>query len=86
MGNKNSKFFVGYSSTPELACKALEYEIQKKHPDAFVTITTPEVKVPALSPRSVPRFAIARIDGKDYEVQFDKDKNGIIALINSQYL
>jgi hypothetical protein len=81
MGNKNSKNFAGYSGTPELACKALEYEIKKKYPEAFVTLTAPDIKIPTLSPRSVPRLALARIEGHDYPVEFEKDENGIIASI-----
>lgn len=84
MGNKSSlSKYVGYSDTPEHACKSLEYELQKKYPHAFVTISVPEeVKVIALSPRSVPYLALANIgDGKNYEVKFEKDANGVIAKI-----
>lgn len=80
MGNKKSVPIVGYSDTPEKACKALEFELQKKYPNAIVSITAPDIKVATLSPRNVPRLALARIgDGKDYQVAFEKDENGVMA-------
>ena len=81
MGNFKSKTFAGYSNTPENAIKALEYDLQKKYPSAFVSLTAPDIKVIALSPRSVNRIALARIEGKDYQVLFEKDENGVCASI-----
>lgn len=81
MGNFKSKTFFGYSNTPENAIKALEYDLQKQYPSAFVTLTAPDVKILTLSPRSINRFALARIEGKDYPVLFEKDEHGISAMI-----
>jgi hypothetical protein len=70
MGSSPSSLFLGRGPTPDAACAALEDQLKLHlHPSASVRLTSPREHVPVLSPRGVPRMALASVPGVGMELQ-----------------
>lgn len=82
MGQNQGKEFIAVGVSPELACQRLERKLcTSVHENSHVMLTDASDPVLTLSPRSVPRLALARVQGRDYKVTLKKLEVGYQAIV-----
>lgn len=88
MGQNQGKEFLAVGVSPELACQRLERKLcSSVHENSHIMLTPEGASrdasdpVLTLSPRSVPRLALARVQGRDYKVTLKKLEVGYQAIV-----